>query len=314
MPAIRRPGSISISQPRWPTVRRIDLAVVEGERRRLVRAAVGDAEAAAEVEAADGVAVGAERLRQLGDLGEGGLVGGEVGQLAADVHVDADHFDAREPRRLGVDGAGAGEGDAELVLGLAGGDLGVGAGVDVGVDAERDRGGAAERGRDLGERGELGLGLDVELADAVAEGELHLGPGLADAGEDDALAGDAGGAGAAVLALRDHVHAGAERGHQAEDREVGVGLHRVADQVVEAGERLLEDPVVAGEGGGGVDVEGRADRGGDLGERHVLGVELAAAIEEVVHQAAVTRQMALPTSSATSSAPSGPRATPTGRP
>ena len=92
-------------------------------------------------------------------------------------------------RGLGVEGAGAGDGDAELVLGLAGGDLGVAAGVDVGVDAERDRRGAAELGRDLGERDELGLGFDVELADAVPERERHLGAGLADAGEDDALAG-----------------------------------------------------------------------------------------------------------------------------
>ena len=74
------------------------LAVVERQRRRLVGAAVGDAEAAAEVEPADGVAVGAQRAGQRGDLAEGGLVGGELGELAADVDVDADDLDARAAR------------------------------------------------------------------------------------------------------------------------------------------------------------------------------------------------------------------------
>ncbi len=48
-------------------------------------------------------------------------------------------LDAGQTRGLGENGAGAGERNAELVLGLAGRDLGVGLGVDVGIDAERDR-------------------------------------------------------------------------------------------------------------------------------------------------------------------------------
>ena len=69
----------------------------------------------------------------------------------------------------------------------------------------------------------------------------------------------------------------------ADDREVGVGLHRVADQVRQPGERLLEHAVVPGQGRGGIDVDRRADRRGDLGERDVLDVERAVAVEEMVH-------------------------------
>ena len=102
--------------------------------------------------------------------------------------------------RPGVDLPGAGDRDPELVLGPAGRDLGVGPGVDVRVDADRDRRLAAAGSRDLGERLELGLRLDVEAQDAVVEGVGHLGAGLGDPGEHDPLARDSGREGPAQLA------------------------------------------------------------------------------------------------------------------
>ncbi len=48
-------------------------------------------------------------------------------------------------------------------------------------------------------------------------------------------------------------------------------------------QRLGEQAVVPGQGGGGVAVERGADRGGDVGQGHVFGMELAVAVEEVVH-------------------------------
>jgi len=56
--------------------------------------------------------------------------------------VDADAV-GLEPlglRRAAIDGARAGDGDAELVLAEAGGDVGVGFGEDVGIDAESEAG------------------------------------------------------------------------------------------------------------------------------------------------------------------------------
>ena len=48
-------------------------------------------------------------------------------------------LDARQRAGVGIDLAGAGDRHAELVLRLAGRDLGVGARVDVGIDADGDR-------------------------------------------------------------------------------------------------------------------------------------------------------------------------------
>jgi hypothetical protein len=136
--------------------------------------------------------------------------GGQVGDLAADVAGHADRIEIGVVAGVGVEARGLGERDAELVLGLAGGDLGVTAGRDVRIDPEGHLGLHAQFGGDLGDQVQLGLGLDIDLGDAGLQGELDLATGLADAGEDDALAGDAGGQGAAHLALG-HVSAPAPR-------------------------------------------------------------------------------------------------------
>ena len=57
--------------------------------RRLVVVAVGNAEAAAEIDVGDGVAVGAQRAHEVGQQREGVVERLEFGDLAADVHVDA---------------------------------------------------------------------------------------------------------------------------------------------------------------------------------------------------------------------------------
>ena len=208
---------------------------------------------------ADRMAGGAQGERQLAHQREGVAEGREVGDLAADVHVDAGDGDAGQLGGLGVEARGVLEGHAELVLGLAGGDLGVRLGVDIGVDAEGDRRGAAEARRDLAQRLELRLRFHVEAEDALLQRIGHLGARLADAGEDDLVGGDAGGAGAAQLALRHHVHAGPEARQRGDDGLVGIGLDGVADQRVETGEGLLQHAVVPLQGRRRVAIEGGAD-------------------------------------------------------
>src|SRR5690606_5960802 len=104
---------------------------------------VDDADAAADGEVGDAIL-----FLQLGDeggnLGDGLDEGGEGGELRADVHLHALDGDVGILGGGGIGGGGVFEGDAELVLGLAGGDLGVGLGIDVGVDADGDGGLDAE--------------------------------------------------------------------------------------------------------------------------------------------------------------------------
>ncbi|ODN70349.1 hypothetical protein A6302_02327 [Methylobrevis pamukkalensis] len=84
----------------------------------------------------DRVAVRAQHRHQLAEPGKGVVEGAEFGDLRADVHVDADDPDARQRRGPGIDPARLAPGNAELVLRLAGRDLGVGEGIDVGIDPE----------------------------------------------------------------------------------------------------------------------------------------------------------------------------------
>ena len=83
----------------------------------------------------------------------------------------------------GVDVGDGLEIDAELVLGLAGGDVFVGFGVHVRVHPHGDRGDHAEVAGDFVEVAELVLGFDVEGVDACFEGVDDFVAGLADAGE-----------------------------------------------------------------------------------------------------------------------------------
>ena len=66
----------------------------------------------------------------------------------------------------GIDIAGAADRDAELVLCLAGRDLGVGPRIDVRIDAQRNVGAAAFARRDGGQQVELGFRFDVDAQDA----------------------------------------------------------------------------------------------------------------------------------------------------
>ena len=138
--------------------------------------------------------------------------------------------------------------------------------------------------------GDLRLRLDVEAEDAGVDGEGDLARRLADAGKDDPFRRAAGGERPAELALRDHVAPRPLGDEGADHRLVGVRLHGVADQRVEAGEGLAEDAVVADEGGGRIAVERRADRRRDVRQGHVLGVEHAVAVVEVIHGSPVLEQ------------------------
>ena len=207
----------------------------------------------------------------------------QVGDLAADVHVDAGHGDARQIAGRGVELACLAVGNAELVLRLAGGDLGVRPGVDVRVDAQRDARRLAEAGGNLAQRAQLRLALDVEAEDALLERVSHLGARFADAGENDARGRHAGGERPAQLAFRHDVHAGAELAERRQDGLVRVRLDGEANERVVVGKGLGQHAVVPGERRRRIAIEGRAHLGGEARELDVLGVKHAVLVMEVVH-------------------------------
>ena len=140
----------------------------------------------------DPMPVAAQRSHEFGEQREGVVERPHVGDLRADVHIDADHGEPGQGAGALIDGAGARDRHAELVLRLSGRNLGVRVSVDVWVDADSDARRIAAGARDFGQRFQFGLGLDVEAEDALVKPERHLVSRLADAREDDLVARHAG--------------------------------------------------------------------------------------------------------------------------
>ena len=101
----------------------------------------------------------------------------KIGDLAADMNVDADDLDALQAGRLRVGLARAAPGNAELGFRRAGGDLGVGPGIDIGIDADGDRRASRPCAAATSlKRLKLGLAFDIELIDAGLERQLAFRP------------------------------------------------------------------------------------------------------------------------------------------
>ena len=73
----------------------------------IVGLAIGNAQSAAKVEMRDRVAVGAQEVDKIGKQCEGVVKGLQVGDLRADVHVDAADQQARQLGRAGIGVPGA---------------------------------------------------------------------------------------------------------------------------------------------------------------------------------------------------------------
>ena len=85
------------------------------------------------------------------------------------------------------------------------------------------------------------------------------------------------------LADRDDIEARAHRREQFQDAQVRERLHRVADQMIGAGEGLVENAEVAPESARAINEKGGVDSPRQVGDRHVFGIKLIAAVFEVVH-------------------------------
>jgi hypothetical protein len=243
---------------------------------------IGNAEAAADIDVMNGVAIGAERLDQLGHEAEGVAERFEVGDLAADMHVDADGFDIGQFGDALIDFARALIGNAELVLALTSRDLGVRARIDVRIDADGDAGCEAHVASDHRETFEFGFALDVETLDTGGEALAHFGDGFCDAREDDLFGRNAGGEGALQFAARDDVGAAAFAGHQGQHGLVRIGLHGVGHQRRDALKGFAHDADMAAQGCRGIDIKRCADLFSQLVEIDVLGIKRAVAVLEMV--------------------------------
>ena len=121
--------------------------------------------------------------------------------------------------------------DAELVLGKAGGDVGVGVRAYVGIDTQAHRSRPAHAGGYGAYHLELGGGLHIEASYAAFEGEPYLRVALSDPGEEYASRREPGGKRSPYLASAHAVGTQAPAGYLAEYHRIEVGLHGIVHPV-----------------------------------------------------------------------------------
>src|SRR3712207_3083392 len=239
----------------------------------LFRSLVANPQPPADIEVPDVEAASLEYLDEPGALLDGLGEGGELGDLGPYMLVNPDKVHAPvlphpfgERERLVY-------GDAELVEGAPGGDVLVGLGVHVRVDPQGDPGPLAVPAGEPIEVLELRGGLDVEEQDALSQTRHKLLLRLADPGEDDLFRVEPSAHRPVEFSDGDDVRPGPEGCQSVQNGEVPVRLHRVAHQVIEARERLVQLPVRPLQGRVAVDVDGGPCALGYLGERHALAAE-----------------------------------------
>jgi hypothetical protein len=110
---------------------------------------------------------------------------------------------------------------------------------------------------------QLAFRFDVEAMDARLKRGTHLGRSLADAGKQHLRRVAAGGEDARQLAAGDDVEARAEAREAVEQRQAGVGLDGIADQVGVSGKRRVIGAVGGIQGSAGVDIAGCAEAFGN---------------------------------------------------
>lgn len=132
------------------------------------------------------------------------------------------------------------ERNSELVCGLAGGDLGVGVRVNVGIDADCNGGLHSKLSGDVVDAGHLGVALHVEGVDPMFEGEGDFLLGFTHTCKDALVDVSPGCQDPTQFAAADEIKGRPEIREQAQHRQRGVCLHRVADLQIEASERLRQ--------------------------------------------------------------------------
>ena len=108
----------------------------------------------------------------------------QFSELRADMAIHPDDLDVRHRGRLAIDGWRQLDGNAELVLLEAGGDIGVSTGIDIRIDPYRYPRLLAHAARHPVEALQLGFRLQIEAEDLFFQREAHLGLALGHPGED----------------------------------------------------------------------------------------------------------------------------------
>src|SRR5580704_5659195 len=206
-----------------------------------------------------------------------------LGYLRSDMGAQSDDLELRQRARFRVVFVDLRERHAKLAVAMAGGDVRMRAWIEIRIHAQADRRAMLHAARDFCNAMQFRARLDIDHQDARFQRGLDLLVGLADAGEDNLARVRTDSKASHQLADRHDIEARAHRIEQFKDAQIRERLHRVTDQMIGAGEGLVENPEMPPESTRAINEKWSVDAARQVGERYVFGVKLIVAIFEVVH-------------------------------
>ncbi len=151
------------------------------------------------------------------------------------------------------------------------------------VDPYRDRRHQTQFAGDTVQHLQFGGGLQVETVDAQFQGADHFTGLFANPGKYNFCRIAAGSYHPLQLATGHDIKARAQPGQYIEHRQVGVGFHRITDQVLTTLQGMLILAKRQFQRRAGIDVTGRAVDRRNVAHRHVLGIQAAVPVGEIFH-------------------------------
>ena len=185
--------------------------------------------------------------------------------------------------RPGIDCRRLGDIDAELVFLQAGRDIRMSARIHVRIHSQGNGRFHSQFASHLVQAIKLGVGFDIETANAGLQGPLHFPLLLANAGEYDFTGIPAGTKHTFKLSGRDYVKTGPQTSQHIEHGQIAVRLDRITHQMRAILQGLIVSTVMALQRRPGIDVGWRTKALGDIGNGNVFGVEFAVTVIEVIH-------------------------------
>ncbi len=218
-------------------------------------------------------------------------------QLRADVATDAD-----DPEMCGricqaIQANCVLERDPELALLQTSGDVRMCPGVDVRIHTQAHRRTPTHFPRNPLQAQEFGFRLHIEAKDACSQSVVHFPRGLAHAGEHGPRRVCAGGDDSHQFACGDDVETAAQTSEKVEDRQIGISLDCIADQVRTCSKGAIVLPKGLSQCCPRVDVAWRSEFLGDARKRHVFSVQRAVARGKKTHFSMVPSSVFLGVSS-----------------
>src|SRR5437868_1488182 len=167
-----------------------------------------------------------------------------LGNLRADVHLDAANDDVSHFGGPFINGRGVMERDAKFVFALAGRDILVRRRHDIRIYSERDWCALVSDGGDLIDVIKLSFAFDIERVNPLLQGIFDLFAGFPDSGE-SAFRGIAAGPDNAIeFATGNDVEPSICLREQTKNRAIRVGLDRIANEVIKADQGRIQSPVM----------------------------------------------------------------------